>query len=65
VAPLELLELIELEIRELLNSHGYPGEIVPVIRGSPLVAEEKSSGGSRAAIARLLEALDASAVGAQ
>jgi len=36
----ELLELVELEVRELLNEYGYPGDEVPVIRGSALKALE-------------------------
>jgi len=34
----ELLELVELEVRELLNEYGFPGDEVPVIRGSALAA---------------------------
>ncbi len=34
----ELLELVELEIRELLNEYGFPGDEVPIIRGSALEA---------------------------
>jgi elongation factor Tu len=36
----ELLELVELEVRELLTSYGFPGDEVPVIRGSALKALE-------------------------
>jgi elongation factor Tu len=36
----ELLELVEMEVRELLTSYGFPGEEVPVIRGSALKALE-------------------------
>ncbi len=36
----ELLELVELEIRELLNEYEFPGDEVPVIRGSALMALE-------------------------
>jgi elongation factor Tu len=36
----ELLELVELEVRELLSSYGFPGDDVPVIRGSALKALE-------------------------
>jgi len=39
----ELLELVELEVRELLNEYGYPGDEVPVIRGSALKALECTS----------------------
>jgi elongation factor Tu len=37
----ELLELVELEVRELLSSYGFPGDEVPVIRGSALKALEE------------------------
>lgn len=37
----ELLELVELEVRELLSSYEFPGESVPVIRGSALLALEQ------------------------
>jgi len=36
----ELLELVELEIRDLLNEYEFPGDIVPVVRGSALKALE-------------------------
>jgi elongation factor Tu len=39
----ELLELVELEVRELLSQYGYPGESVPVVRGSALRALESAS----------------------
>src|SRR6201996_1260911 len=38
----ELLELVELEVRELLSSYDFPGEDVPVIRGSGLKALNSS-----------------------
>ena len=34
----ELLDLVEMEVRELLNRYGFPGDDVPVIRGSALPA---------------------------
>jgi elongation factor Tu len=37
----ELLELVEMEVRELLSSYGYPGDDIPVIRGSALKALEE------------------------
>ncbi len=40
VADEELLELVELEVRELLSSYDFPGDDVPVIRGSALKALE-------------------------
>src|SRR5207244_2338225 len=36
----ELLELVELEVRELLTKYGFPGDEVPIIRGSALKALE-------------------------
>jgi elongation factor Tu len=39
----ELLELVELELRELLTKQGFPGETTPIIRGSGLKALESSS----------------------
>jgi elongation factor Tu len=39
----ELLELVELEVRELLTQYGFPGEAVPVVRGSALKALESGS----------------------
>ncbi len=39
----ELLELVELELRELLSNHGFPGEEVPIIRGSALAALSSTS----------------------
>jgi elongation factor Tu len=37
----ELLELVELEVRELLSSYGFPGDEIPVVRGSALKALEE------------------------
>lgn len=39
----ELLELVEMEVRELLTRYGFPGDEVPIIRGSALKALESSS----------------------
>ena len=39
----ELLELVELELRELLSSNGFPGDDTPIIRGSALKALESTS----------------------
>ena len=39
----ELLELVEMEVRELLSSYGYPGDEIPVVRGSALKALEADS----------------------
>jgi elongation factor Tu len=38
----ELLELVEMEIRELLNEYEFPGDDIPIIKGSALAAIEKS-----------------------
>ena len=38
----ELLELVEMEVRELLGSHGYPGDDLPIVRGSALKALQSS-----------------------
>ena len=40
----ELLELVEMEIRELLNDYEFPGDEVPIIRGSALLALEAAQG---------------------
>jgi elongation factor Tu len=56
----ELLELVELEIRELLNKYGFPGDDVPVIRGSALPAyQTPKDENARKCIEELLAALDA------
>jgi len=39
----ELLELVELELRELLSKYGYPGDSTPIVRGSALKALESTS----------------------
>jgi elongation factor Tu len=56
----ELLDLVELEVRELLSEYDYPGDDIPVIRGSALKALEDGKPGSEAAksIDELLAALD-------
>jgi elongation factor Tu len=40
----ELLDLVELEVRELLNKYEFPGDDIPIIRGSALAALEKGTG---------------------
>jgi len=40
----ELLDLVELEVRELLTKHEFPGDAIPIIRGSALQALEKGTG---------------------
>jgi elongation factor Tu len=39
----ELLELVELELRELLTEYGFPGDDIPIVRGSALKALESTS----------------------
>jgi elongation factor Tu len=39
----ELLELVEMELRELLDSYGFPGDDIPIVRGSALAALECES----------------------
>ena len=39
----ELLELVELELRELLTSQGFPGDTIPIVRGSAKLALESTS----------------------
>jgi elongation factor Tu len=39
----ELLELVELELRELLSEYGFPGDSTPIVRGSALAALESTS----------------------
>jgi elongation factor Tu len=55
----ELLELVELEVRELLSAYDFPGDDIPVIRGSALKAgEDPSDDAANACIDELLKALD-------
>ena len=57
LADADLLELIEMEIRELLTKYGFPGEKTPIVRASATAALAGKPEGE-AAIANLLEALD-------
>ena len=55
----ELLDLVELEIRELLSKYEFPGDEIPIIRGSALAAMQDPSNEEKAdCIQKLLEALD-------
>ena len=57
----ELLELVEMEIRELLSGYDFPGDDIPIIKGSALKAgEDSSNDADNACIDELMEALDAS-----
>ncbi|MBI2304932.1 MAG: elongation factor Tu [Chloroflexi bacterium] len=59
----ELLDLVELELRELLSKYGFPGDDIPIIRGSALKAQESTSTDPNApeyqCIRELMEAVDA------
>jgi len=54
----ELLELVEMEVRELLSSYDFPGDDTPVIKGSALKATEDPNGDAAKPILDLLEAVD-------
>jgi elongation factor Tu len=56
----ELLDLVEMEVRELLSSYKFPGDKIPIIKGSALKALEGDKGElGEAAIGKLMEACDA------
>jgi len=57
LADADLLELIEMEIRDLLTKYGFPGDKTPIIRGSATAAMAGNPEGEKA-VADLLEALD-------
>ena len=57
LADADLLELIEMEIRELLTKYGFPGETTPIVRASATAAIAAKPEGE-AAIQNLLDALD-------
>jgi elongation factor Tu len=55
----ELIELVELEIRELLSSYDFPGDDIPIIKGSALKALEGDTGElGEQAIFKLMDAVD-------
>jgi elongation factor Tu len=55
----ELLELVEMEVRELLSKYEFPGDDIPIIKGSALKAMEGDTGDmGEGAIMKLAEALD-------
>ncbi|WP_129128340.1 elongation factor Tu, partial [Geomonas oryzae] len=56
----ELLELVELEVRELLSSYDFPGDDIPIIKGSALKGLEGDPGElGEQAIMKLMDAVDA------
>jgi elongation factor Tu len=59
VMDTELLDLVEIEVRELLTKHGFPGDTTPVVRGSALLALEGDRGELGVpAVARLVTEMD-------
>ena len=58
----ELLELVEMELRELLSKHGFPGDDIPIVRGSALKVLESTSTDPNApeykCILELMDAVD-------
>ncbi|WP_374386554.1 elongation factor Tu [Sandaracinobacter sp.] len=55
----EILELVELEIRELLSKYDFPGDDIPIIKGSALMAlEDKKPEIGRDAVLKLMAAVD-------
>src|ERR1700749_2021664 len=55
----ELFELVEMEVRELLSSYQFPGDDIPIVKGSALKALEGDKGDlGHGAILKLMEAVD-------
>ena len=55
----ELLELVEMEIRDLLSSYNFPGDDIPIIKGSALaVLEDGDKALGEEAVLKLMEAID-------
>ena len=59
IADAELLDLIEMEVRELLSKYGYPGDDIPVVRGAafPALSNPKDPAAQKC-IAELMDAID-------
>ncbi len=55
----ELLELVEMEVRDLLNSYDFPGDDIPIIRGSALKAVEAEGDPNNEATKCIFELMDA------
>ena len=55
----ELLELVEMEVRDLLNSYDFPGDEIPIIRGSALKAVEAEGDPNNEATKCVFELMDA------
>ena len=54
----ELLELVEMEIRDLLSAYEFPGDDIPVVKGSALLALEQNDATQKENILKLMEAVD-------
>jgi elongation factor Tu len=55
----ELLELVEMEVRELLTSYDFPGDDIPIVMGSALAAlEDSNEETGRGAVLKLMAAVD-------
>ena len=55
----ELLELVELEVRELLSSYDFPGDDIPIVTGSALKALDGDEGETgKGSVLKLMEAID-------
>jgi elongation factor Tu len=55
----ELLELVEMEVRELLSSYQFPGDKIPIIRGSALAAlEDRDAEMGKQSVLKLMAAVD-------
>jgi elongation factor Tu len=55
----ELLELVEMEVRELLSGYDFPGDDIPIVKGSALQAlESPADDGMNACVDELMDALD-------
>jgi elongation factor Tu len=55
----ELLDLVELEVRELLSSYDFPGDEIPVVRGSALAAMEgRDEAVGKESVMKLMDAVD-------
>jgi len=60
MADPDLVELVEMEVRELLSSYQFPGDDIPVIKGSALCAlEDREAELGEQAVLKLMEAVDA------
>jgi elongation factor Tu len=56
----ELLDLVELEVRELLSKYEFPGDDIPIVKGSALCAlEDRNPEIGKQAVLKLMEAVDA------